>query len=143
MTKLNIDRIREIQSLQSRLKDRLSKFVLNGELDEMLQIQQSNLKILFNEAKKRKVRYLYVGKGEIAGCENKRTAGWPSMWAIAESVGFPGSCGNTDQYQCSGSEYAFPPDSYGGWDLTTITQLTDEETDKKPFKRVVTSCSRF
>lgn len=122
--------------------DPLTRFVLNGEPGaiELEKIREANLALLFKIAKKYKIRYIYVGKGEICGCESKHDGGgtWPAMWSIAKEVGFPGSGGNHDQYQCLGSEIAFPADSYGGWDLKTHTQLTDQETNDLKFRRVVT-----
>ncbi len=138
---INFDDIKHLKSIiQRSQKDALVAFVGANAVDELSALRQKNLELLFKTAKKYKVRFLYVGKGEIAGCEDRRQPGgtWPAMWAIAEQVGFPGSCGNTDQYQCTGSETVFPEGSYGGWDLNTGTKLTDQETREKKFNRVVT-----
>lgn len=140
---IDINKIKEIlANLERGRNDPLLRFVLNGEPDavDLEKIRAANLALLFKTAKKYKIRYIYVGKGEICGCEGKNDGGgtWPAMWKIASEVGFPGSCGNHDQYQCQGSDLAFPPDSYGGWDLKTMTQLTDRETKDLKFHRVVT-----
>jgi hypothetical protein len=138
-----VNKIKEIRKNQARgLHDKLVAFVLNGEpgQTEIDKIQADNLQLLFTVAKKYKVRYLYVGKGEICGCEDKRDPGgtWPAMWSISREAGFPGSCGNSDQSQCPGSDIAFPEDSYGGWDLKENRRLTEDEEKKKKFHRVVT-----
>lgn len=140
---IEIEEIKRIEAIHEKGKrDRLVAFLLNGEpgLLEIERIRERNLALLFEEARKFKVRYLYVGKGEICGCEGKSQPGdvWPAMWAIAKNIGFAASCGNSDQYQCQESQIAFPSESYGGWDLKTKTKLSDEETEKKKFARVVT-----
>lgn len=132
---------KHIHLLKTAKKDALTQFVLQGELSQLDidRIREENLQFLFAIARKYKVRYLYVGKGEICGCENKKGPdGWCAMWTIAKEAGFPGSCGNGDQYQCKESEIVFPEDSYGGWDLKTGTKLTEEESDRFKFNRVVT-----
>ena len=137
--------ITEIKRIMANLKrgqnDPLFQFVLQGEPDAMAlqKMREDNLELLFNTARKYKVRYIFVGKGEICGCESKNDANaWPAMWAIAKVVGFPGSCGNHDQYQCHDSDIVFPTDSYGAWDLKTNTKLSAEEAEPMKFRRVVT-----
>lgn len=139
MNKINLTGLKKAFELEEKAKkDKLLAFVANGEKPST-EIREDNLKILFSIARSYGVRYLYVGRGEIAGCEDVRDGGtWPAMWSIAKKAGFQGSCGNSDQYQCVGSEYAFPVDSYGGWDLSTNIKLSDEVTDGMYFKRVVT-----
>ena len=138
---IKFDEIKRYLHLQKTAKkDALTQFVMNGEPGqiEIEEIRAENLQLLFKIAKKYQVRYLYVGKGEICGCEDKRGPdGWCAMWTIAKETGFPGSCGNGDQYQCRGSEIVFPEDSYGGWDLKDGIKLTDEESDRFKFNRVV------
>lgn len=141
--KIDLEKVKKLQQIVANSEsDPLRSFVVNAERDLLHAEQEKNLVILFKEALKYNVRYLYVGRGEIAGCENKRqtrhSSSWPAMWAIAENVGFPGSCGNGDQYQCHGSEIAFPPDSFGAWDLETLQKIDDAEADKMKFCRVVT-----
>lgn len=139
MDKINIPEIRRLMDILKRAQgDRLVAFVANEEADQLEQMRENNLRLLFKVAKSYKIRYLFVGKGEISGCEGIRTGTWPAMWAVAEKVGFPGSCGHGDQYQCLGSEFAFPVDSYGGWDLVENRKLSDDETKEKKFFRVVT-----
>ncbi len=130
--------------LEKGAGDPLYTFVAQKEADELCSLREQNLEMLFTVARKYKVRFLYVGAGEIAGCESIKEPGsnWPAMWAIALEVGFPGSCGNSDQYQCRGSQHLFPKGAYGGWDLKTNTKLTDEETEAKKFCRVVTRKNR-
>ena len=138
---INITEITRIKALLEKAKrDELIAFVVNGETSNMEKLQAQNLQHLFDVARENGVRYLYVGKGEICGCENIRTPGtpWPAMWKIARDVGFEGCCGNTDQYQCRGSEIAFPDDSYGAWDLKRGKKLLDGVAEKKNFKRVIT-----
>lgn len=136
-----------IKKIDSKKGEALADFLLNLERDRLEATKQVNLDLLFTEAKKHKVRFIFVGKGEICGCEGKseggRRDGWPAMWSIAKSVGFPGSCGNRDQYQCHDSGKVFPSDSYGAWDLKLNTKLTKEETIKKKFKFVVTKISEY
>lgn len=140
---IDIPKIKKIlANLERGRSDPLLRFVLNGEPGaiELEQIRQANLVRLFKLAKKYKVRYIYVGKYEICGCEGKNDRGgtWPAMWAIAKEMGFPSSAGNHDQYQCHDSHLVFPENSYGGWDLKTNTQLTDQETKDLKFHYVVT-----
>jgi len=138
---INLNEVKRLKDIVLRSKnDRLLEFVSQIEVQQLEDMLKQNLQLLFKEARKFNVRYLYVGKGEISGCEKKLQPDgtWPAMWAIAKSLGFPGSCGNYDQYQCQGSEYAFPEDSYGGWDLDKNVKLSDEEIDKMKFCRVVT-----
>lgn len=119
--------------------DRLKEFTASPLFDELSTLRLKYINILFNLASRHRIRYLYVGKGEISGCEDIRDNGWPAIWTIVEQAGYPGSCGNGNQYQTS--DYAgilYPEDYYGGWDLSTNTKLSDEETEKKAFNRVVT-----
>lgn len=138
---INFKEVDRLIGILTRAKgDRLLTFVAQEEATQLENLLQENLQLLFKEARKYKVRYLYVGKGEICGCEDIDQPGspWPAMWAIAANVGFPGSCGNSDQYQCHGSDRVFPEDAYGGWDLKENRKLSDEETKEKKFYRVVT-----
>lgn len=137
---INFKEVQRLKDIVKRSKnDRLLEFVSQVEAEQLEQLLEHNLQLLFKEARKFHVRYLYVGRGEISGCEKKCNSGtWPAMWAIAERIGFPGSCGNYDQYQCMGSEYVFPDDAYGGWDLKENRKLSDDETEKMKFCRVVT-----
>jgi len=133
-----VDRLRGI--VERSKNDRLLEFVSQVEVEQLEELLKENLYLLFKEARKYKLRYIYVGKGEICGCEDIDQPGspWPAIWAIAEKIGFPGSCGNSDQYQCWNSEKVFPADAYGGWDLEKNIKLSDKETEKKKFCRVVT-----
>jgi hypothetical protein len=62
--------------------DRLLDFVASPEKDKLQDMLQANLDAIFKEARKYNVRYLYIGKGEICGCEKKKDKGgsWPAMW---------------------------------------------------------------
>lgn len=141
---MSIQNINEILRLtrliSSKQHEPTANFLLNRERDELNALQQVNIDLLFAEAKKHKVRFIFVGTGEICGCEDTRDKGgtWPAMWAIAKAVGFPGSCGNGDQYQCRDAGKVFPSDSYGAWDLKLNKKLTREEIAKKKFGFVVT-----
>lgn len=120
--------------------DPLLEFVMNGEPDalELERIRDENLQLLFTITRKYRVRYIYIDKTEICGCESKNDNGgtWPAMWAIAKAVGFPASCGNHDQYQCHNCGIVFPKDSYGAWDLKEKRKLSDDEAEKLKFHRV-------
>lgn len=119
--------------------DPLKNFVAQVDADRLADLRKENLDKLFAEARKFKLRYIHIGTDEICGCENKTQPGspWPAIWKIAENVGFPGSCGNSDQYQCHEANLVFPHDSYGGWDLKENRKLTDEEVKEKNFRMVV------
>ena len=146
MIKSNIEEtLRLLDLIENKEGEALADFLLNLERDRLESIKQENLDLLFAEAKKHKVRFIFVGKGEICGCEDKDEKGstWPAMWAIAKSVGFPGSCGNTDQYQCIGAGRVFPAESYGAWDLRLKQKLTKEETLEKKFHFVVTRINDY
>ena len=129
-----------IKKISKNSGEPVADFLLNLERDKLEAIKQENLDLLFAEAKKFKVRFIFVGTGEICGCEEKTDQGgtWPAMWSIAKNVGFPGSCGNSDQYQCHNADKVFPKESYGAWDLALKQKLTHEETAEKKFKYVVT-----
>jgi len=120
-------------------QDPLKNFVAQVDADRLAELRQENLDKLFAEARKLKVRYIYIGTDEICGCEDVKDSGgtWPAMWKIAERVGFPGSCGNSDQYQCHEANLVFPHTSYGGWDLKENRKLTDKEAEEKKFRKVV------
>ena len=102
---IDIPKIKKIlANLERGRGDPLLRFVMNGEPGaiELEQIRQANLAHLFKLAKKYKVRYIYVGKHEICGCEGKHDGGgtWPAMWAIAEEI--PGRfslCGSSKNRQ--------------------------------------------
>ena len=139
------ERIREIVKMLERVKrDPLKSFVAAAEADELPTLREELLKKLFEECKSHDIRYLYLGKGEICGCEGKRAKGglrngWPAMWSVADDVGITGGCGNTDQYQTSDyNAILFPTEAYGGWDLVKNVKLTDAEVEAKKFARVVT-----
>jgi hypothetical protein len=138
---INITEIKRIMANLARAKnDPLLEFVMNGEPDalDLERIRDENLQLLFTTTRKYKVRYIYIDKTEICGCESKNDGGgtWPAMWAIAKAVGFSASCGNHDQYQCHCCDIVFPADSYGAWDLKENRKLSDDETAEKKFHRV-------
>ncbi len=146
MTKIT-DTLDLVKKIKNKEGNALADFLLNLERDKLEEVRQENLDLLFAETRKHKIRFIFVGKGEICGCEDKneggRRAGRPAMWAIAKNVGFPGSCGNSDQYQCHNADKVFPADAYGAWDLTLNQKLTKEEIVKKKFSFVVTKTSEY
>lgn len=125
--------------VKSAKDDPLKVFVAQGYVDRLREIKEKNLNNLFTEAKKFKVRYIYIGKYEICGCEDKKDTGgtWSAIWSIARNVGFPGSCGNSDQYQCNDTSVVFPDGALGGWDINENRKLTDKEVVDKKFRIVV------
>lgn len=147
---INFSEIDRLISLSKRAEmDPLIAFVAADPKGSLEELRQNYLNELLSRAKKYGTRFIYIGKGEIAGCEyhkvpdnrldkTQTTHKVSVMWVLAEEMGFPASCGNGDQYQCMGSERVFPEDSYGGWDLETMTKLTEDETTQKKFFRVVT-----
>ena len=133
-----------VKKISKKQGETLADFLLNLERDRLAAIRYENLDLLFTEAKKYKVRFIFVGKGEICGCEDKKAGTtWPAMWSIATNVGFPGSCGNGDQYQCLDADKVFPAESYGAWDLKLKKKLTKEETLEKKFSFVVTKINEY
>ena len=145
--KIDIDRINRIENLiKDSTKDPLKKFVVEPFAEELILIKETNLSNIFKLCLQMKIRYLYLGKGEIAGCENKRWPeenGWPAMWRIVELMEIKGGCGNSDQHQTQ--DYAgklFPAHAYGGWDLVERRMLSNEETAQRKFRRVVTRIDR-
>ena len=120
--------------------DKLKEFTAAPFFDELSTLRLKYINILFNLARQHNIRFLYVGKGEISGCEDiDDRDGWPAIWDIVKRAGYPGSCGNSNQYQTSDfTGILYPEDYYGGWDLTNNIKLSDEETEKKNFCRVVT-----
>jgi len=138
---INIAEITRLTEIINRARTNpVMRFVAQFEEDLLEDVRLKNLEVLFDEARKFKVRYIYVGPREIAGCEGKSQPDgvWPAMWAIAKNIGFPGSCGNTDQYQCMYREQVFPEDAYGGWDLKDRRKLSLDEVKAKKFNLVVT-----
>lgn len=137
------DRVALIKKAEA---DPLVRFVL-GDRDlnaEIAELRLTNLNSIKTVARKYKVRYIYIGEGEICGCENKQYNRWPAMWAIANELGFPGSCGNTDQYQKSGVDNIFlDPGHFGGWDLVEDRKLDDKEVADRNFHFVVTKRVRL
>ena len=136
---INFIELERLRGILHRAKDdKLLTFVSQVEADQLEELLKDNLQLLFKEARKYKVRYIYIGQSEICGCERKNQPGspWPAMWVIANNVGFPGSCGNTDQYQCHFADRVFPLDSYGGWDLKENRMLSDEEVKTMKFNMV-------
>lgn len=125
--------------VESCRTDPLKNFVAQVDADSLAELRKENLNKLFAEARKFGLRYIHVGTDEICGCENisQPNSPWPAIWKIAENVGFPGSCGNSDQYQCHEANLVFPFDSYGGWDLKENRKLSDEEVKEKKFRMVV------
>lgn len=123
----------------SASKDPLKSFVAQVDADQLHEVRKLNLQRLFEECKRAGMRYIYVGTEELCGCEGIRENGspWPAIWRIAEKIGFPGSCGNSDQCQCSDAYIAFPKDAFGGWDLKENRKLTDEEVKEKQFRQVI------
>ncbi len=141
---INFEEIKHLESLIKRCKiDPLVAFVAADTEEKLAEIRQNNLTELLTRAKNYGTKFIYVGVREIAGCEEHKIPDgrlgnqtkWtvPVMWVLASEMGFPGSCGNYDQYQCEGSYAAFPEDARGGWNLETMTKLTDEETKKLKF----------
>jgi hypothetical protein len=131
--------IRLHKIVTSAAKDPLKAFVAQVDADQLEEIRKKNLHNILAEARKFKLGYIHIGTEEICGCEGKRDDGgtWPAIWKIAERVGFPGSCGNSDQYQTHDAGIVFPADSFGGWDVKAGRKLTQEETDQKKFAFVV------
>lgn len=139
---MHMNNIQEAVRLHTIVKksksDPFKSFVARGEEDRLEEIRKTNLDNLFNEAKRLNVRYVYIGYGELCGCEYKKGSdGWPAMWEIAQKLGFPGSTGNGDQYQTSNANIVFPENSYGGWDLVEERKLTNEEVKNLNFFFVV------
>jgi hypothetical protein len=138
--KIDTDRIyRAVKLLKN--KDPLVKFTAEGEKTWLVRTQRKNLINITNSAKKYGLRYIYIGKGEISGCEriDQPNSPWPAIWAIRDETGLRHSCGNTDQSQTDDYDGVyFPPYAYGGWDLVEGRKLTDKETEEKKFRRVVT-----
>lgn len=139
------ERIKQIVGILERVRnDPLKRFVAQVEADELPVLREELLKKLFEECRRYDIRYLYLGKGEICGCEGKRAKGglrdgWPAMWSVADDLGINGGCGNSDQYQTSDyNAILFPLEAYGGWDLKKNVKLTDAEVEAKKFARVVT-----
>ena len=139
--KIDVDRINRVVELLKN-EDLLVKFTAEGEKTWLVRTQRTNLINVSNAGRKYGLRYIYIGKGEISGCERKlqpNNSPWPAVWAIREESGLPHHGGNTDQSQTSDYDGVyFPPYAYGGWDLVEGRKLTDVETEMKKFNRVVT-----
>lgn len=138
--KIDVDRINRVARLLKN-KDPLVKFTAEGEKYWLVRTQRINLINIINISKKYGLRYIYIGKGEICGCEriDQPKSPWPAIWAIRDETGLPHFGGNTDQSQTSDYDgIYFPPYAYGGWDLVEGRKLTYKETEEKKFFRVVT-----
>lgn len=139
--KINFEEIKRLSDILAKVKtDRLTNFVAQGTIDRLCEMRAENLQMLFAEAIRYKVRYIYLGKQEIAGCERKiADDGWtPAMWCIGRNLGWINCGGNSDQYFVRHSVRVFPEYAYGGWDLKTETMLTYEQIKEKKFFLVVT-----
>lgn len=136
----NSDRVHYlVHKIAESGSDPLKDFVAGKFKDELEQLQKQNIENVFEYARTFGIRYIYIGKGEIAGCEGIRYSGWPAIWSVVEKSGLGSSCGNTDQYQTSDTTgVLFPDGYYGAWDLTKNLKLSDAQTEKKKFKKVVT-----
>ena len=137
-TKIDFEAIERIQALKQKVdRDPLLTFLSEPEFDRLSAIQVQNLQNFFVLCKEVKIRYIYLGPGEICGCEGQRYNGSPAVWHIAHSLGFS-SCGNTDQYQTSDFKRMYFPDTaYGYWDIKENRKLTDDEIASRKFRHVV------
>lgn len=139
--KIDFEKINKIvRVIKKAQTDPLVAFLAEAEKEELIKLQENNLRVLFRLAEKYDIRFLFIGKGELSGCEGKKQPGspWPAIWAIANTLGFS-SCGNSDQYQTNDFDgLCFPSDAYGGWDLVENRKLTPQESIEKKFRRVVT-----
>lgn len=136
---VRIDKIFDL--FKASEKDPLKNFMMQGYMDELEIIRATNLEKLFDACRYYDVRFIYVGKGELAACEDRlqHDSNWPQIWKISEILGMRSSCGNGNQYQNNDFKGRyFPSESYGGWDLLNNIKLSDEETEAKKFCRVVT-----
>lgn len=142
MTTLIVEIQEHIAILDRKYYDPLQLFVARHRQEisreELPKLQEKFLQQLFKISKGCNLRFLFIGKGELCGCEGIQYDGWSALWYVSRQLGI-NSCGNFDQSQTS--DYRglyFPPDSYGGWDLRENRKLTDAETETKSFNRVVT-----
>lgn len=122
-------------------KHEVAQFLVQHEIEILEQMREKNLRDLLAIAKSHGVKYIYIGKYEIAGNERVRAGNRfnspPAMWEIAKEMGFPGSCGNSDQYQCLNAEIAFPEDAFFAWDLEMNCKIPDEVAKNMNFYLVV------
>lgn len=138
-----LDEIRDhIRTLDRKYYDPLQEFVVQYRIDiarvQLPLLQNKLLETLFELSKTYGIRYLYLGKGELVGCEGIHCGHWPAVWEVARQLGFH-SCGNADQYQTNDFKgLYFPLDSYGAWDLQENRKLMDVEIETKKFNRIVT-----
>lgn len=136
-----MDTVDTIKHHTKRIKkfsnDPLTNFIVQVEQEHIDKLQNANLEKLLQLARKRGIRYLCIADGEICGCEDIDYNGWPAIWDIVRAMGFPGSCGNGNQYQVFDAGIAFPTSSIGGWDLVENRKLTTDETNSMKFNRVV------
>lgn len=137
--KIDIPLIEELNRILTKSKvDPLYKFVSGPEEEKFEKIQKQNFDNFISLCKDMNVRYVYLGKGEICGCEGRAVNRWPAMWKIADMMGYPGSCGNGDQYQAMDHKGIFyPAEAYGHWDLLENRKLTADEASQLKFKHVV------
>lgn len=140
MKKINFD---EVERLSKVITDSayhpLSAFLSNLEKDNLIAVRKQNLDAILDEAKRLGLKYLYIETGEFCGCEGKADSGgtWPAIWALAKNLGFPGSCGNHDQYQVFKLYNLINKEDLGGWDVLKRRKLSEEELKTKKFNFVV------
>jgi hypothetical protein len=142
--KVDISKIERIAKLLSS-KDPLLAFAANGEKAWLIRQQRKNFSNIIKGARKYNLRYIYIGKGEVSGCEeiHQPNSLWPAIWDVVKEAGFPSNCGNTDQYQtCDYNGVYFPPYAYGAWDLIKGRQLTNKEIGERKFQWIVTDPRR-
>jgi hypothetical protein len=132
-------RINKMNFLKKKFEsnDPLIKFTAAPYFDEYNKMQTTHTEILFETCKKYDLKYILIEKYEICGCEKHRFNNWPTMWKICDEIGIHAGCGNNDQCQTIDSGIFFTPETYGAWDLKERHKLTDDETLKLNFQRVV------
>jgi len=137
----NDKKILRLLEIKERVgNDKLGLFALAGE-EDITELREEYLNDLFMLAIGFGFTYIYIGKGELCGCEHIPDAGgtWPAIWSISRELFTESSCGNSDQYQ--NNDYKgryFPEDAYGAWNVVTGKKLTDKKAHKLKFNKVVT-----
>ena len=139
MYKIDTAHIERIITLLVRAKtDKLAKFVAQGYIVDLLEIQKTNFDNLMTLCDEYNIRYIAITQYEMCGCEGimtKERFTRCAVWTVSEKLGISGGCGNSDQHQLKSGPW-FPEQCYGEWNVPERRKLFQHESDKLVFKYV-------
>jgi len=136
MYKIDIDRLTYLRSVIDKSRhDNVKWFTVQPMIVEYNETQLKNLETALYLADQFVVKFIYISRDEIAGCENVHVGNTPAMWEIAGLLGNR-SCGNSDQAQVRFTDW-INKDFEGVYDVREKRKLSKEEYAKMRFAVVV------